>query len=166
MKKTNLLIASLILLVLLNIGTLGFIIYAQKRPANEMYSRNEPSEFIIQKLQLDNNQQKEFEILKQQHHMAAEAIQQKDKQLHDAFFDLLKTDNPDKAKVDSIASLVAGQQRQLVLSAFDHFASLRSICTDSQKKLFDENINEIARIVAERRLQQGPPHHPRGMPHP
>ncbi|MEI9945048.1 MAG: periplasmic heavy metal sensor [Chitinophagaceae bacterium] len=161
MKKINFLVLCVVLLLLLNIGTLAFLFY---RPGHEKKDDRHPSKdpagFIISKLKLDTEQQNQFEQLRRKHHDSAKIMQDEDRRLHDAFFDLLKTDNPDKNKVNELADLVAAQQKTLAINAFDHFMQLRAICHDDQKKLFDENINEITKAVAQGRPPgpgDGPP---------
>jgi protein CpxP len=121
---------------------------------------DDPSSFIIEQLKLDADQQKQFDELKHQHQDFAKNMHEEEKKLHDAYFALLKTDNPDKTKVDSIASLMAAKQKEMELFTFDHFQKLKAICRDDQKKLFDQTIDEIAKQVG------GPAPHPDGPPPP
>jgi Spy/CpxP family protein refolding chaperone len=112
------------------------------------------SDFIIEQLKLDEKQQQQFFELRRQHQDITRQIREKDRKLHDQYFDLLKTDNPDKTKADSI-SLLIGQQRSRVEAAtFDHFQQLRNLCRVDQKKIFDNTIDEIMRLMA----PKGPGH--------
>ncbi len=159
MKKINFLILAVIILVLLNLGTLGFLFYSQKkeRVKTELHPGKDPAAFISDQLKLDAQQQAQFEELRRKHQQDSREMHREDERLHDAFFDLLKTGQPDRNKADSLAGLVAAQQKRLALNAFDHFTQLRAICRDDQKELFDKNINEITKIVAKGRPPGGPP---------
>ena len=159
MKKINFLILCVVLLILLNIGTLGFLFYGHPRGGNERRPPpgNDPAAFIVDKLKLDKPQQEKFKELRDKHHQMMRDVQEEDKRLHDAYFNLLKSDDPDKRQVDSLANLVASQQKTLATMAFNHFMQLRAICHDDQKKIFDETIDEITRVVAEGRPAGRPP---------
>lgn len=159
MSKTRFLTIALILLLLLNAVTLFLVFHMHLgQRQHERHDDGGPANFIIESLKLDASQQKQFADLRHQHQDFARTIHEEGKRLHDAYFDLLKTDDPDKAKVDSIAGLISAHQKQLELYTFDHFQKLRALCHDDQKKLFDQTIDEIAKQVG------GPPPHPDGLP--
>jgi len=160
MSKTKFLTVALILLLVLNAVTLFIVFHmhlGQKQ--HERHNEESPANFIIESLKLDADQQKQFADLRQQHQAFAKNIHEEGKKLHDEYFDLLKTDNPDKTKVDSIATLMAYHQKELELFTFDHFQKLRAICRDDQKKLFDQTIDEIAKQVGGPPHPDGPPPH-------
>jgi hypothetical protein len=89
--------------------------------------------FIIEQLKLDAQQQQLFLELRHQHQEIIQRIQQQDRKLHDEYFSLLKTDNPDRGKADSISLLIAKQRASIEAATFDHFQQLRGICRDDQK---------------------------------
>jgi Spy/CpxP family protein refolding chaperone len=147
MNKLRFLWATIILLLLLNLGTLAWLFYSH----NKQEGRRPPggaADFIVEQLQLDQQQQEQFFELRKQHRATIRQAQEEDKNLHDTYFGLLKTDNPDKKLVDSVAVLLAAQRSRMEAANFDHFAQLRKICRDGkQKQLFDETIDDIARNI-------------------
>jgi len=160
MNKTKFLAIGIAVLLLLNAVTLFILFhmhFAQKQHAD--HEGEGPANFIVDQLRLDANQQKQFADLRHHHQDFARKTHEESKKLHDAYFELLKMDNPDNTKVDSIASLMAAHQKESELFTFDHFQKLRAICRDDQKKLFDETIDDIAKMVG------GGPPHPGGPPH-
>lgn len=158
MNKIKFLTAGLILLLVLNAVTLFILFHVHlSQRKHEKNGAGGPANFIIESLKLDVTQQKQFADLRHQHQNFTKGVHEEGKRLHDAYFDLLKTDNPDKTKVDSIATLMAAHQKELELFTFDHFQKLRAICREDQKKLFDQTIDKIAKQVG------GPPH-PDGLP--
>ncbi|HSC38415.1 MAG TPA: hypothetical protein VLD19_11100, partial [Chitinophagaceae bacterium] len=105
--------------------------------------------------------QQQFAGLRKEHQQAIRAVHEEDRRLHDAYFDLLKTDHPDRAKVDSLALLIGAEENLLSKATFEHFEKLRALCRDDQKKLFDATIDEISHRMAP------PPHgRPDGPPPP
>jgi Spy/CpxP family protein refolding chaperone len=120
--------------------------------------------FIIDRLHLDTKQQEQFALLRQQHQDVTRRAQDEDRHLHDEYFTLLKTAHPDKAKADSIASLIAAQRAVIEKATFDHFEKLRNLCNQEQQQLFDGTIDEIARRMASPHGRPDGP--PEGMPPP
>ena len=106
-----------------------------------------PAEYIVKQLKLDQQQQEQFEELRNQHQGIVHREEHEDHRLHDLYFSLLKTDNPDKRQTDSLAALIGEQRKKLAVATFDHFTQLRAICRDDQKKLFDETIDEVVRMM-------------------
>jgi Spy/CpxP family protein refolding chaperone len=148
MNKQRFLWATIILLLVLNLGTMAWLFYAHNKQ-EEGRPPGGAADFIVEQLQLDQQQQEQFFELRQQHRAVIRQAQEEDKRLHDTYFGLLKTDTPDKKMVDSIAVLMAAQRSRMETANFDHFAQLRKICRDEkQKQLFDETIDEIARNIA------------------
>jgi len=158
MSKINFLTLCVVLLLLLNAGTLVVMFrWHGDKTGDTRANGNGPAAFIIQALKLDARQQERFATLRSEHQQITRAAHEEDKRLHDAYFDLLKTDHPDKARVDSLASLIGAQRKLIETAAFEHFEKLRALCRDDQKKLFDATIDEIARRMA----PQGPGRPPR-----
>lgn len=158
MNKVLFLTIGIVLLFLLNAGML---IYLFKLRSYQQELRGQGAgQFIIDQLKLNQQQQQAFAALRRQHRETIRSAQDEDRLLHDVYFTLLKTDHPDKAKADSVASLIAAQRAIIEKATFNHFQQLRNLCVGEQKKLFDDTIDEIARRMA-------PPHpRPDGPPPP
>jgi len=158
MSKIKFLTAGLLILLALNAVTLFklFQLPSDQKGRKE-HTGEGPADLIIERLKLDAGQQKQFAELRHQHQDFTRNIHEQGKKLHDEYFALLKTDEPDKAKADSIAGLMASHQKELELFTFEHFQKLRAICRDDQKKLFDQTIDEIAKQVGRPPRPEGPP---------
>ena len=145
MNKTTLLTVAVIGLLLLNAGMLVFMFTKKPHDGPPLHEqgREGAAGFIIEQLKLDDKQQLQFAELRKQHQQETREAQEENHRLHDEYFELLKQDNADKNKVDSLASLIGMQHKKLELAMFNHFQQVRSICHDEQKKLFDATIDEI-----------------------
>jgi len=160
MNKSNFLTICVLLLFLLNACTLFIVFRNHHQNRNDRPRGMEPGNYIVEQLKLDAAQQQQFGEMRRQHHELAMHIQHEEERLHDLYFSLLKTDNPDMNKVDSVATLIGVQRKAQATAAFDHFRQLRALCHDDQKKLYDATIDEIARRVT------GPPPGREGHPPP
>ena len=167
MNKVHFLTIGVVLLFILNIG---MIIYLFNLREHQKQLRTQGADvFIIEQLKLDGQQQRSFADLRRQHHETIRTAQDEDRHLHDLYFDLLKTDHPNKTKVDSVAGLIAEQRKVIEAATFNHFQQLRSLCRTDQKKLFDATIDEIAHRMAPGRPGgpgPGPDHDHDGPPPP
>jgi protein CpxP len=151
MKKNVFLLICVVVLLLINAYTLFIVFRMHAEKERGPGGPTQRDSYIIDQLKLDAAQQKQFGELRRQHHELAMHIQHEDERLHDLYFSLLKTDNPDMAKVDSVSTLIGTQRKAQATAAFEHFRQLRAICHDDQKKFYDATIDEIARRVT------GPP---------
>jgi protein CpxP len=157
MNKTTFLTIGIVILLLLNAVTL-FILY--RMHVNEMHRPDKgegPAKYIIDQLGLDAKQQQQFADLRDLHQDSMLKIHDEERRLHDQYFSLLKSNNPDINQVDSIASLMAQNQKRIELITFMHFQQLRAICRDDQKKRFDNTIDDIAKLVGQPGPEGGGP---------
>lgn len=136
----------IIILLMVNIGTLAFI-WSQGRHGSPP---PHPSvfDFLTRELQLDNRQQEQYEILRDEHHRTVEDLQKTGRQLHQQYFGLLHGATADSAQVNLLADSLVSLQKQIELITFYHFQKVRAICKPDQQKKFDEVINEALRMMA------------------
>ena len=153
-EKSKLLWIAVISLLLLNFCTLAFI-WFQHSPRNHEPPRGDVAGFIIHELKLNDDQVKKFDELKETHHEQVEQIQHELRGMHKDFFDLMKSDVVDSAKVKSVAESIASKQKEIELVTFSHFTDVRKLCDAEQKKKFDDIIDEAMRMMAPK-----PPEHP------
>src|SRR4051812_34337606 len=125
MSKINFLTISVVLLLLLNAGTLVYMFrWHDSQKTGVVDSGNGPAAYIIQTLQLDEQQQQRLANLRREHQQSIRSVREEDQRLHDAYFSLLKTDSPNTAKIDSLAGLIGRMEMQLSKITFAHFEKL------------------------------------------
>ncbi len=107
-------------------------------------SNGRPDEVIINRLKLSNDQVLKFENLNNEHRKQAEELQFASKKLHDEYFGLLKTDNPDTVKASGLLAELGKNQQQLDKVTYEHVRKIKDICDKDQKLLFNTFIDEIA----------------------
>ena len=111
-----------------------------------------PARLIIERLHLDEQQQKQFGAMREAHHSKMMDIQQDSRKLHDELFELLKADNADTAQSNALIQQIQRLEAEKEHVTFDHFAQLRAILRPDQKAAFDGFIKDLLRQMG------GPPH--------
>lgn len=144
MKRETLLILAIVFLVLLNLGTLGFLF--SKRSIGGRGPRK-PDKLIIEGLKLSDDQKLQFEALKKEHRSQVNDIEKGEKAYHKAYFDLLKSASTDSLRIDSVIKSLSNAKYQKDLATFRHFQKLRLICEPQQQVLFDSLVDEMGKIL-------------------
>jgi protein CpxP len=162
-SKNNLLVIGVIALALVNLGLLAFIWI--KRPENQPRQGMPPGtgrDVLIKDLSFDPAQARRFDTLRTQHFNLIKNYREETRRLKDAFFGQLKEG---KGSPDSLARQIADLQEKIDLATYHHFESVRNLCTDDQKKKFDNVIEDVIRNMGapgRRPPGDGPP--PEGPP--
>jgi hypothetical protein len=142
MKKERFYKLVILLLLLINAATLTWLWLQNGKKG----ARENAVDYLTQQLNLDAGQRRRIDILREEHHEGNMAIRKQNRQLHDDFFDALKTN--DSTRVESLADSIAVLHKKQELLTWYHFKQIREICNGEQKKKFDELIRETMRIMA------------------
>jgi protein CpxP len=117
------------------------------RPHPPRPERHGPSAEIIRELDFQGEQLRQFEQLRDEHHQAMMAIEEKGRHTHDALFGLIKTGQDSSALADSLINEIAADRKQIESVTYHHIAQVRKICSPEQQKKFDAIIvNLMARM--------------------
>jgi hypothetical protein len=108
---------------------------------------NEPKTIIIDKLNFDKEQIKQYEIYIQQHRKAINENETAIKKLRNNLFTQLKH-KQEKAKIDSLIGFIAKQQGVAEHINYQHFIEIKNLCKPSQEKDFNELTNEIVSLFS------------------
>jgi Spy/CpxP family protein refolding chaperone len=162
--KPKLLITIIIILVVLNVITLGII--WMKRPPMPFPGGDKPPgdrgpiAFLKNELKLSDDQYNKFNQAKDRYRETA-------KKLNDSIFVLEKlvekeifNEQYDSLKVKTLSESIAGIQKEFEVARLKHFRELAGICTPEQKKhfesVFHEAFGEMPPPPSDER-RQGPP---------
>ncbi len=155
MKKTKLLTITVIGLLVLNFGTLGFLILKGKGHRPPLEDRPQPKEIIIEKLHLDTQQQKDYDKLIEWHHGEINKLDSNIREAkNELYSQLSKTVTNVKAK-DSLIAVINSNQKQIEETHFKHFEDIKKLCHKDQMEDFNDLTEELGRIFAPK------PHEPR-----
>ena len=146
-EKPKFLTAIIVALLLLNFGTLTFM--WTHHPGGPRGQRpGDVFHFLVSELKMTDEQQKQYEVLRDEHHHQVEEKQQEGRKLHDTFYELLRNPKIDSLMVAQTADAIAVNQKQIDLITFYHFQKVRAICTPQQQQKFDEIIAEALRMMS------------------
>ncbi len=153
MEKTKLLTISVIGLLLLNLGTLGFLFMSGHRghrppPPEGMGHPPRPREIIIEKLHFDVAQQKEYDKLIEWHHSEISRLDSSIRQTKNDLYAQLSEPQVNVKTKDSLAALLATYQKQIEETHFKHFEDIKKLCHPNQMEDFKGLTEELGRIFA------------------
>jgi protein CpxP len=149
MERSKLLTIAVIGLLLLNVMTLGFLVF--RRPPHPPHGKGGPAGIIIERLQLDEQQKSDFRKLADVHHEAFVKLTDNAKELRHRYYNLLREDVIDTAKADSLRTQMSANQGEIDKLNLEHFQQIRALCTPKQKERFNGLAEEILRFF------HGPP---------
>lgn len=152
MKRERFLMVMIVLLLLLNTGTLAFLFF--KRPSGFHPHRSRPPrpDFLLKEnLNWNDEQLQQFEASRHRHRQAMDSL---DNVLSSNFKNLMQPEVlADKSALsDSLKNILASVETQRAENTLRHFAELRSICNPEQQKKFDELLPQLFDM-----LQRKPP---------
>ena len=155
MEKTKLLTIAVIGLLVINFGTLGFLLLNGKghRPPQE--GRQKPKEIIIEKLHFDEAQQKDYAKLIKWHHGEITRLDDQIRQTKNELYSQLNQAETNVKTKDSLVSLLAGYQKQIEETHFKHFEDIKKLCRQNQMEDFNVLTEELSKIFAPK------PHRPK-----
>ncbi len=150
MKRETLLTIAVVVLLLLNLGTLGFL-FVQ----NSKMGGRGADKLIIEGLGLSPEQIDTFETLKEEHQGQMRERDHLQKEAQKEFWGLLRQPNPDTTLTQSSLNRWSELEKQKRMLTFEHFKKIRAICNPEQQKRFDNLIDDISKA-----LMPPPPNHP------
>ncbi|MFY0652847.1 MAG: hypothetical protein JXQ96_12465 [Cyclobacteriaceae bacterium] len=116
-----------------------------RRPNSE--ERRNHSRFIERELGLSTDQQKEFRRLKKEHFQKSADVRKQLREMRNTMFSNI---NNKAFDLDSMAGVIGTTQARAEVEMYNHFKSVRDICTEDQKKKFDQVIEKMMKRMRER----------------
>jgi protein CpxP len=117
-----------------------------------------PRERIISELKFSPDQIDLYEDLIDKHKTSMNELREKGREIRDQYFDLLKQEQVDQKVYSDLTVSIGNNQAEIEKVTFEHFKSVRNLCSLEQKKKFDEIINEVLKGMARPPHGGGPPH--------
>ena len=152
-----------LLLIFLNIATLTALwLMKDGRPLPFLKEKDPKSgvvDFLVKELGFDSLQKQKLIILRDAHQQKVMGLRKMNREAKDAFFDLLqRSDLPDSV-IENGAKNAARFDQELDVLTFQHFREIRNLCTQEQKKKFENVIREVLKMIGTPQggRPQGPP---------
>ena len=139
MKKTQILYMALAVMFIINIAWLFFYFFCNKHQSNDG-----PKSLIIEKLNFDQAQVAQYEVLILEHRSAISQANEELQGFRSSLFHSLinETIMPN----DSILNLLANKQIEIEKIHFTHFQQIKAICTENQLDSFNQLCLELANL--------------------
>lgn len=147
MKTTNFYKIVIVTLLLINTGTLAYLFIGRNERPGMPPHGNPVDHLIIERLQLTEAQQQQFDMLKHDHHERMMEWQEQSSRLHSGLFALLKNQEKDTIAIDSFMQLIAANDHKKEMATYEHFEQLRSILRQEQQPAFDGLVEEISQKI-------------------
>ena len=162
MKKTTLLWIAVIMLFLLNAGTL-FFLWSRPGPPPDgppgPGHRGGHRQFdheLIETLQLNPDQVEKFDQMKRAHHEQMLELDEATKAPFEQYFALL-IQPADAAAKDSLEKVVGDLYRKRMQVTFQHFSELKAICTPEQQQKFKQMLPSLMQVMSSGEKNMPPP---------
>ena len=160
MDKIKILTYSVIGLLLLNIGIIGFLFFS-KPNRNQEVNHRKPKEFISEKLHFDANQNEKYESIIPIYKDKIDSLDAINRKLKSELYSQLKLQVVNSAIKDSIINLFLANQKQIEEAHFKHFQDIKNICNPSQLEDFNALTQDLVKMFSN---QNSKPHPPREKP--
>jgi periplasmic protein CpxP/Spy len=144
MKKTHLLVILVAVLVLLNVGTLGFLLLNRPHGPHPPYMKVQqgPKARIEERLAFTEEQRKAFHDLIEEHRSQIQAKDEEMMAARNMLYAQLSVG--DVGQNDSLLSAIGRIQQEVEQIHFAHFEQIRGLCTAEQLPAYNELTKELA----------------------
>ncbi|MBP9095509.1 MAG: Spy/CpxP family protein refolding chaperone [Ignavibacteria bacterium] len=160
-SKNKLLFTIILVLILINVGTLSFMWYGRFKgphpppppppPPGDERQHGPPPEakmYLKEQLKLTDSQMEAIDKIRDSHISQIHKLREETHELKDKLFSNLSNPDIDSNKLKEITTQIGNNEARVDLIAFDNFREVRKLCTDEQKKKFDEIILDVMRMNA------------------
>ncbi|MCU0342027.1 MAG: periplasmic heavy metal sensor [Spirosomaceae bacterium] len=142
MKRETLLTLTVGVLLLLNLGTIGYLFLRDQRPQG-----GRPDKLIVEGLKLTPPQVEQFEVLKDEHRTKMFQNDSYQRGYQQELWALLRSDTPDTTQARTLINQWLTLEGNKRVATFDHFRKIRLMCTPEQRVLFDTLILDIGKAM-------------------
>ena len=170
MEQSKFLKIVIIILLLLNIATMGYLWMLQRQSPSRPPHGGRPggvAEYLTKELQLNDSESAQYDKMRRKHHEDNMSYNDANRIMRDRLFALLQKPETDSAIVRTMADSIAQVQKKIELNTFYHFKEVRLLLTtDAQRKKFDEIIGDAIKQIGQHPTRRegpgGPPPPPPG----
>jgi hypothetical protein len=155
MDKIKLLTYSVIGLVLLNIGIIGFL-YISRPNDNPHDLGKKPKDIIIEKLHFDANQIQKYEDIIKVYRNTIDSLNNNSKEIKAVLYTQLKQPIVNNKVKDSLIQLTLVNQKRIEEANFKHFQDIKNLCTKSQLEAYNSLTEELEKLFSNQNRRPRP----------
>jgi Spy/CpxP family protein refolding chaperone len=154
-NKHRLMVWGLVVLAIMNLSTLGTILYhtwrsekpginaASKQPQLEANTENFSGRFFRDKLNLDREQMDKFREFNRNYRPKAYDLTISLSKLRGNMLDEMEKANPDIAKLNELARKIGDAHTELKIITYEYYLNIKSICTPDQQVILKDLFRSI-----------------------
>jgi hypothetical protein len=146
MNKTKVLGFTVIALVILNFGILVFLFLSKGNDGPK--ERKLPREIVIEKLHFDENQIIEYDKTILIHQKNIRDLDDSIRATKNELYQLLNSENIDNIQKDSLYLKLAGFQKQIETTHFNHFLEIKKLCKKEQLSDYKNLTEELSKLFS------------------
>ncbi len=154
MEKSKLLTIAVVFLLILNFGTLGFLLFSGAKDGffrQHHEGDREPRQIIIHELHFDKNQTIAYDKCIQLHRGEIRNIQDSIRNTKNELYLLLNQKSINTVKKDSLILILGHLQQEIEATHFNHFLNIKKLCNKNQLHDFEALTQELSRIFSKDR---------------
>lgn len=135
----------IIVLVVVNVAALIFILSGPKPGLDNKFDRR-----VVDKLDLNAEQIRKFNIMKREHHQDILQIDDDMQVVYERYFYLL-ADPADSSKKDSLENILSRKQKDKIQITYKHFDDLKRLCSKEQQEKFKELVPLLMNVINQKK---------------
>ena len=155
MDKIKLLTYSVIGLVLLNIGIIGFL-YITRPNSNQDENRRRPKDIIIEKLHFDANQIQKYKDIIKVYRNTIDSLNNNTREIKAVLYTQLKQPIVNNKVKDSLIQLTLVNQKRIEEANFKHFQDIKNLCTKSHLEAYNSLTEELEKLFSNQNRRPRP----------
>jgi Spy/CpxP family protein refolding chaperone len=154
-KRYRLALTVIVVLVVINLVTVGFVLLSPIGPGFLM-GRERIQSTIEDELQLTDAQKRQYAALRARHFARGDSVFALQFRAMDSLFAMLGAGTVDSASVRHQAEILGSIETDRNIGLFQHFRDLRALCNADQQKKLDEVIGKVLVMIREPHGLPGP----------
>lgn len=127
----------------------GILVFFLTQKENKKRPRNSPKEIVAKRLDFDDAQMSDYEVVIKKHQVESRQIFDQIQKSKGILYNLLST--TDDHKRDSLIQRITIKQGVLEQLNFNHFLEIKKICREDQTPEFEKLSHDFAKIFGKRR---------------
>ena len=158
MTKINLLTFSLIAMLILNLGIVGYLFFQKPVVLDQThppFGHEGPKNEIIRMLHFDNEQIQQYKLTIDKHRATIRQLNENIELTKSAlYYTLQKEADPQK---DSLLNQLAFLQKEIEQTHYAHFVEIKKLCKPNQLDDYNELTSQLARFFEREKHYRMPP---------